>query len=90
MGFFVCKGPICILPIKHFFVHGSYSACATQGERPCLAMKKKVMIIIVIIIIIIINIIIIIIIIINMNLIKDVFFVLYWRISAALLQDVNA
>lgn len=51
-------------------------------------MKKKVMIIIVIIIIIIINIIIIIII--NMNLIKDVFFVLYWRISAALLQDVNA
>ena len=52
-------------------------------------MKKKVMIIIVIIIIIIINIIIIIIII-NMNLIKDVFFVLYWRISAALLQDVNA
>ena len=54
-------------------------------------MKKKVMIIIVIIIIIIINmIIIIIIIIINMNLIKDVFFVLYWRISAALLQDVNA
>lgn len=50
-------------------------------------MKKKVMIIIVIIIIIIINIIIIII---NMNLIKDVFFVLYWRISAALLQDVNA
>ena len=53
-----------------------------------MAMKKKVMIIIVIIIIIIINIIIIIII--NMNLIKDVFFVLYWRISAALLQDVNA
>ena len=53
-------------------------------------MKKKVMIIIVIIIIIIINTIIIIIIIINMNLIKDVFFVLYWRISAALLQDVNA
>ena len=52
-------------------------------------MKKKVMIIIVIIIIIIINTIIIIIII-NMNLIKDVFFVLYWRISAALLQDVNA
>ena len=51
-------------------------------------MKKKVMIIIVIIIIIIINIIIIIII--NMNLIKDAFFVLYWRISAALLQDVNA
>ena len=51
-------------------------------------MKKKVMIVIVIIIIIIINIIIIIII--NMNLIKDVFFVLYWRISAALLQDVNA
>ena len=51
-------------------------------------MKKKVMIIIVIIIIIIINIIIIIII--NMNLIKDVFFVLYCRISAALLQDVNA
>ena len=47
-------------------------------------MKKKVMIIIVIIIIIII------IIIINMNLIKDVFFVLYWRTSAALLQDVNA
>ena len=47
-------------------------------------MKKKVMIIIVIIIIIII------IIIINMNLIKDVFFVLYWRKSAALLQDVNA
>ena len=88
MGFFVCKGPICILPIKHFFVHGSYSACATQGERPCLAMKKKVMIIIVIIIIIIINIIIIIII--NMNLIKDVFFVLYWRKSAALLRDVNA
>ena len=52
-------------------------------------MKKKVMIIIVIIIIIIINIIIIIIIT-NMNLIKDAFFVLYWRISAALLQDVNA
>ena len=51
-------------------------------------MLKIVMIIIVIIIIIIINIIIIIII--NMNLIKDVFFVLYWRISAALLQDVNA
>ena len=45
-------------------------------------MKKKVMIIIVIIIIIII--------IINMNLIKDVFFVLYWRTSSALLQDVKA
>lgn len=28
--------------------------------------------------------------IINMNLIKDVFVVLYWRTSAALLQDVNA
>jgi len=47
-----------------------------------LGYEKKLIIIIIIIMIIII--------IINMNLIKDMLVVLYWRTSAALLQYVNA